>query len=305
MTEKNNDRTNKSRGHKNAQRFQVTEKALLMEFLIDQMPHKSRNNIKSLLGHKQIFVDGQPVSQFNHALLPGQEVEVGGIRVAHEQKFKEYTIVYEDPYVIVIDKAAGLLAMAPEKTKKISAYGLLKRHVERQNEKSGLFIVYGLDRETSGLMMFAKKAGVKDKLLEDLDGSKTERNYIAVVEGVVEQKEGTIESYLREDKAFRMHSSPDPKKGTRAVTRYTVIRNNAGYTFLNVTEDTHVKNQIRVHLQEMGHPIVGDRKYESASNPMKRIGLHSQQLTFSHPVSGRIIKLETKTPRSFLRMFQE
>lgn len=296
--------TNQSDG-RNKKRviFPVTESDLLMQFLIKQLPGKSRNNIKSLLGHKQVFVDGKSVTQFNHPLVPGQEVEIGGNRVAPEQKFKEYTIVYEDQHLIVIDKAAGLLSMATENEKRATAFSLLSRHVKKQDRDNKIFIVHRLDRETSGLMLFAKNEAIKDQLQNHWNETILERTYIAVVEGKVEQQEGTLTSYLSEDKVFRMHSSPNPSSGQKAITHYSVIRQNDSFSLLKVNLETGRKNQIRIHMQEMGHCIVGDKKYGAVTNPIKRLGLHAQQLSFIHPSSGKEMKFETKIPRAFMRVF--
>lgn len=283
--------------------FPVTENSILMEFLIKQLPGKSRNNIKSLLGHKQVFVEGKPVTQYNHQLVQGQEVEIGGNRVAPEQKFKEYTIVYEDQHLIVIDKAAGLLSMATENEKRTTAFSLLSRHVKKQDRDNKIFIVHRLDRETSGLMLFAKNEEVKKQLQELWNETILERTYIAIVEGRVEQQKGTFTSYLSEDKVYRMHSSSDPAKGQKAVTHYSVIKQNESYSLLKVNLETGRKNQIRIHMQEMGHSVAGDKKYGAVTNPVKRLGLHAQQLSFIHPASGKEMNFETKIPRAFMRVF--
>jgi 23S rRNA pseudouridine1911/1915/1917 synthase len=287
----------------NNQVFDVTEHTILMEFLIKQLPHKSRNNIKALLGYKQIFVDGRPVSQFNLPLAPGQKVELSGNRVAPEQKFKEYSILYEDQHLIVIDKAAGLLSMATENEKKATAYNLLSRHVKKQNRENKIFIVHRLDRETSGLMLFAKNEEIKERLQESWSDTILERTYIAVVEGVVKQPEGTLISYLWEDKNYTMHSTNVPGKGQKAITRFEVIRQNESYSLLKINLETGRKNQIRIHMQEMGHSIAGDKKYGAATSPLKRLGLHAQQLSFIHPETGKEMKFETKIPKAFMRIF--
>jgi 23S rRNA pseudouridine1911/1915/1917 synthase len=283
--------------------FHVPEKSLLMEFLMAQMPHKSRNNIKSLLSHKQVLVEGKPVSQFDHLVLPGQKVEISKNRISPEQKFREYNIVYEDQHIIVIDKMAGLLSMATENEKRATAYSLLSRHVKKQDKGNKIFIVHRLDRETSGLMLFAKSEAVKDKLQESWNDTIIERTYIAVVEGAVEKQEGTITSYLSEDKVFKMHSSPNPKSGKEAITHFSVLKKNNAYSLLKVNLETGRKNQIRIHMQEMGHNIVGDKKYGATTSPIKRLGLHAQQLSFIHPVTGEKMNFETKIPRVFMRLF--
>lgn len=283
--------------------FHVAEKSLLMEFLMAQMPHKSRNNVKSLLSHKQVLVDGKPVSQFDHPLLPGQKVEISNNRIAPEQKFREYTILYEDQHIIVIDKMAGLLSMATENEKRATAFSLLSRHVKKQDRSNKIFIVHRLDRETSGLMLFAKSEVVKNRLQETWNNTIIERTYLAVVEGPVEKQEGTISSYLSEDKVFKMHSSQNPVSGKKAVTHFSVLKKNNAYSLLKVNLETGRKNQIRIHMQEMGHCIVGDKKYGATTNPIRRLGLHAQQLSFIHPVTGEKMNFETNVPRVFLRLF--
>jgi 23S rRNA pseudouridine1911/1915/1917 synthase len=283
--------------------FHVSEKSGLMEFLMAQMPHKNRNNIKSLLSHKQVLVEGKPVSQFNHPLVPGQKVEISSNRISPEQKFREYNIVYEDQHIIVIDKMAGLLSMATDNEKRATAYSLLSRHVKKQDKGNKIFIVHRLDRETSGLMLFAKSEAVKDKLQETWNDTIIERTYIAVVEGAVEKQEGTITSYLSEDKVFKMHSSPKPGSGKEAVTHFSVLKKNNAYSLLKVNLETGRKNQIRIHMQEMGHNIVGDKKYGATTSPIKRLGLHAQQLSFIHPVTGEKMSFETKIPRVFMKLF--
>lgn len=303
MNPKYDNRDKSAGGNQKKVIFPVTGNILLMEFLIKQMPHKSRNNIKSLLGHKQVFIAGKPVTQFNHPLVPGQEVEIGGNRVAPEQKFKEYTIVYEDQYLIVIDKQAGLLSMATDNEKRATAYSLLSNHVKKQDKRNKIFIVHRLDRETSGLMLFAKSEEIKDKLQKLWNDTILERTYLAVVEGLVEKQEGTIISYLSEDKNYKMHSSSDPSSGQKAVTHYSVIRQNESFSLLKVNLETGRKNQIRIHLQEMGFPIAGDKKYGAVNNPIKRLGLHAQLISFIHPVSGEKMNFETKIPRAFMKVF--
>jgi 23S rRNA pseudouridine1911/1915/1917 synthase len=303
---RNYNNSNKSTGgNQKGVSFTVTENGLLMEFLIKHMPDKSRNNIKSLLGHKQVFVDGKPVTRFNNPLVPGQNVEISGNRVAPEKKFKEYSIVYEDQHLIVIDKAAGLLSMATENEKRATAFSLLSRHVKKQDRDNKIFIVHRLDRETSGLMLFAKNEEIKIQLQELWNETILKRTYIAVVEGRVEHQEGTITSFLSEDKVYKMHSSPDPSKGQKAITHYSVIRKNDNFSLLKVNLETGRKNQIRIHMQEMGHCVVGDKKYGAVSSPIKRLGLHAQQLSFIHPASSKEMHFESNIPRAFMRIFKD
>jgi 23S rRNA pseudouridine1911/1915/1917 synthase len=283
--------------------FQVAENALLMEFLMAQMPGKSRSKIKFLLGNKQVLVDGNVVSQFNHSLIPGQKIEISKERVELEKKSREYSIIYEDDELIVIEKQAGLLSISTAKEKRATAYSLLSNYVKKQNIDNKIFVVHRLDRETSGLMLFAKSQEVKYHLQELWNNTVIERNYIAVVEGAVEKPEGVITSYLVEGKTFKVHSSQDPKRGKKAITNYKVLKKKKDYTLLKVNLETGRKNQIRVHFQDIGHSIAGDKKYGAISNPLKRLGLHAQQLSFIHPLSGKKLFFETKVPSEFLRLF--
>lgn len=303
MIRKDFERNTKQVDKEKAIRFQVSENALLMEFLIQQMPHKSRNNIKSYLGKKQVLVDGKMVKQFNHPLSAGQIVEVTSTRMNPEQKFKEYNIVFEDDDIIVIDKQAGLLSIATKDEKRATAYSLLSNHVKKQDKANKIFIVHRLDRETSGLMLFAKSEAIKKSLQEDWNDTVLERTYIAVVEGIVEKPEGQILSYLVEDKVFRMHSSQNQTKGQKAITNFKVMKKGKALTMLKVNLETGRKNQIRVHMQEIGHSVIGDKKYGSTISPIKRLGLHAQQLSFIHPKSGEKLNFETKIPRVFMGLF--
>jgi len=284
--------------------LRVTEEALLMEFLIAQLPNKSRDNIKSLLRNKQVWVGDQIVSQFNHQLQKGQTVKVSGSRSRSEKKFTDFTIVFEDEYLIVTDKSAGLLSIATGSDKTHNAYRMLSDYVKTQDRKNKIFIVHRLDRETSGLMVFAKNEEVKKLLQENWNGEETQKSYVALVEGKVEKPEGTIVSYLFEDKVYRMHSSQDPKKGQKAITNYRMVESNANFSLLQVDIETGRKNQIRVHMQEMGHSIVGDKKYGAFSSPIRRLGLHAQKLRFVHPVTGEKLSFETKVPSVFLSLLK-
>lgn len=287
--------------------FSVSENAGLMEFLMAQMPGKSRNKIKLLLSRKQVLVDGLPISQFNHPLTSGQKVEINKGSLESYKSVKQardLSIVFEDAELIVIEKPAGLLSVGTDKEKRATAYSLLSNYVKEQNPDNKIFVVHRLDRETSGLMMFAKSEEVKYHLQELWANTVIERSYIAVVEGYVEKEEGVISSYLVEGKTFKMHSSQNPKSGKKATTNFKTLKRKRGYSLLKVNLETGRKNQIRVHMQDIGHSIVGDKKYGATTTPLKRLGLHAQQLSFSHPVSGKKIFFESKIPEVFLKLFK-
>lgn len=281
----------------------VTEKSGLMVFLMAQMPHKNRTNIKSLLRNKQVLVDGQVISQFDHPLNPGQTIEIRWNRIPPEKSFLQFTIVYEDHEIMVIEKQAGLLSVATDNEKRATLYSMLSDHVKKQDPSNKIFIVHRLDRETSGLMLFAKSEPVKHYLQETWNETVIERTYIALVEGMFEKKEGTIKSFLFEDNMFKVHSTLDPGKGQEAITHFEVIREKYPYTLLKVNLETGRKNQIRVHMDEIGHPVAGDKKYGAKTNPINRLGLHARQLSFIHPTTRKKMEFESNIPKSFLRLF--
>jgi 23S rRNA pseudouridine1911/1915/1917 synthase len=284
--------------------YKVTEDCELMKFLLQTFSHKSRNHIKSLLTHKSVYVDGKAVSQYNYLLKPGQEVEIKtGVQKKEERKFSGIEIIYEDKDLIVIYKPEGLLSMATEDEKKETAYSLLSQYVKSLDHKNKIFIVHRLDRETSGVMMFARSSNVQELLQEAWNMNVTERTYLAIVEGAVENDKGTISSYLRESKAFIVYSSEEPAKGSqKAITHYKVLQRTKAYSLVEVTLETGRKNQIRVHMQDIGHPVIGDKKYGSSVNPIKRLGLHAWVLAFTHPITKKELRFETEIPNAFQRI---
>lgn len=272
-----------------------------MQFLLQHMKHKSRDNIKSLLRNKQIYVNGQVVSQFNYVLHPGQQIVIRADRAIEGTVSRDFRIIYEDEFILVIDKQAGLLSIS-DGGGHATAYSLLSEYVKRQNPSNKIFIVHRLDRDTSGLMMFARSEEVQRILQRSWQTSIKERTYVAVVEGKVEMLAGTISSYLYESKALIMHSSQDPEKGELSVTHYKTLKSNPEFSLLELKLQTGKKNQIRVHMQDIGHSITGDKKYGASSNPVRRLCLHASVLAFQHPVTGKPLRFESKIPASFLRL---
>ena len=279
-----------------------SEEALL-KFLLQSLPDKSRNLIKSVLKNKQISVNGKPTTKFDFALHPGDSVKIKWDPQAVEEPFKGIKIIHEDDYLIVIQKQAGILSISTDDEKEYTAYSMLWDHVKSQQKSNKIFVVHRLDRDTSGVMLFARTFEVKRQLQERWLKTILERTYLAVVEGKVEKEEGTIESYLKETRSLMVYSSENPKSGQRSVTHYKVMNRNSGYTLMKVNLETGRKNQIRVHMKEIGHPIAGDRKYGAKTNPLKRLGLHAQVLSFTHPVTREEMRFETRIPFEFKKLF--
>jgi 23S rRNA pseudouridine1911/1915/1917 synthase len=283
--------------------FTVADGQELMKFLLASLPDKNRDNIKTLLRDNQVLVDGEPISQFNYHLRPGQQVVISRNKIAQKKTYRGISIIYEDNDIIVIDKHAGVLSVATDNKEKFTAYSILYDHVKRKNPDGKIFIVHRLDRETSGLMMFAKSPRIQKKLQENWNDIIRERVYVAAVEGIVNPPEGEISSYLRENNNMVVYSSKEGDDGKYAITNYITLKTNPTYSLLKMSLRTGRKNQIRVHLQDIGHPIVGDKKYGSKVNPISRLGLHALVLAFQHPVNGRELRFETSIPRKFSELF--
>lgn len=280
----------------------VSEPMPLMEFLLANLTDHKRTSVKEFLKHNQVAVNGSPVSQFNHKLKPGDQVKINFTREWRVFYHRRLKLVYEDDDIIVVNKGYGLLSMGTDKIKDGTAYSILREYVKWSDPRNKLFIVHRLDRDTSGLMMFAKNEEAKNTMQHNWNNMVLNRKYLAVVEGTPDQAEGVIKSYLAENAEHEVYSTPDPTLGQLAVTRYKTLANKNGYTMLEVELDTGRKNQIRVHMKEMGHPIAGDRRYGAKSSPIHRLALHAQTLRFAHPVTRKEMNFETPVPAGFTKM---
>lgn len=285
--------------------LEVTEHSELMKFLIGAIPSKSRNDIKSLLAHHQILVNNKVITQYNYPLEIGQQVVVNWTKVLMEKQPQGLNIIFEDPYIIVIEKQAGLLSIATPTQKEQTAYTILSEHVKKSDAKNKIFVLHRLDRDTSGVMMFAKSEKVQQLLQNAWKEVVFERSYVAVVEGLVTQEQGTITSWLTESKALIMYSSRTPNNGQKAVTHYKVLQKNKNYSLLEVKLETGRKNQIRVHMKDIGHSVIGDKKYGATKHPLGRLGLHARVLAFKHPITGEDVRYETDIPKEFLNLFNQ
>jgi len=283
--------------------LKVTEPSELLKFLFVEIPSKSRSEVKSLLAHRQILVDNEVITQYNHPLKVGQEVVVNWTKVLVEKQPQGLKIVFEDSDIIIIEKQAGLLSIATATEKEQTAYSILSEHVKKRDPKNKIFVLHRLDRETSGVMMFAKNEKVQKLLQNAWKETVLERIYVVVVEGSVTKEQGTITSWLTESKTFKVYSSRTPNDGQKAVTHYKVLKKNNHYSLLEVKLETGRKNQIRVHMQDIGHSVIGDKKYGATKQPIGRLGLHAQVLAFRHPITGEEIRYETDIPKEFINLF--
>lgn len=277
----------------------VTEDAPLMEFLEKKLSGYSRNTIKALIKHRQLLLDGHTVlTRHNYPLKKGDVVDVlsSAQSVASGLNHPKLSIIYEDEHIIVVEKKEGLLSVKTPNTPEESATHLLNQYLRPQGRDHYIYVVHRLDRETSGVMMFAKSKEVQQTLRDNWKKYVTERSYVAIVDGVIEQKKGRIESYLTEDIKKVMHSSPVDNGGQLAITNYTVIGTNGRESLVRLNLETGRKNQIRVQLQSIEHPVAGDVKYGSRNSRYGRLCLHAETLRFKHPVTGKPMAFSVPVP---------
>lgn len=283
--------------------FKVDKDNELMKFLMEKMPQNSRNNIKSLLTQRRVMVDDVIVSQYNAPLKEGQIVSITKTKIT-KHKLEGVSIVYEDNDILVVEKERGILSVATQNEREKTAYNILKNYLKEKNPKDKIFVIHRLDRDTSGVMIFAKSEKAQDILQTTWNDSVKERTYVALVEGNVKKDSDTIISYLAENKAMITYSTANEEEGKKAVSHYKVLKRNKNYSLLEVNIETGRKNQIRVHMQDLGHSVVGDKKYGSTKNPIKRLGLHAHTIVFKHPITKEVLSFTSKIPEAFLSLFK-
>ena len=257
-----------------------------------------------MLSQGRVRINGKACAIASHPIQKGDVIEIGP-RTTLEKLAGGLDIVYEDGDIILVHKPEGLLTVATLDERERTAFAYLREHLRRKKSRQKLFIVHRLDKLASGVLVFAKSEKVKLLLQGVFSRHDIERKYWAIVEGVVSRDRGTIESRLAEDKSFRMHSTENKNRGKPAITHYRVLRRLHNLTVLEITLETGRKNQIRAHLSEIGHPIVGDRAYGSTQNPLGRLGLHAFHLGFVHPTRGTPLSFDTEPPPEFRRYIPE
>ncbi len=300
MMKKDNNRTSHSKS--NPLKFNVTEPSQLMEFLMKKFDGISRNKVKRMLANETVSVDGQKTTKYDFDLAPGMVVEIGKPNARERFRSPWLNIVYEDKYLLVIDKKEGLLTNSPTKEKD-TAQGILNNYFISTQQRCRAHTIHRLDRDTSGLMLFAKSKEVALMFEEDWKNTVYDRRYVAVLCGEMEKAEGKVESWLKDNKAFVTYSSPTDNGGKFAQTYYRTLMTHKGYSLVELTLETGRKNQIRVHMADLGHPVVGDPKYGNGDNSLGRLCLHAYKLCFHHPIKKTDMEFETPFPKVFARPF--
>jgi 23S rRNA pseudouridine1911/1915/1917 synthase len=281
----------------------VREETTLMEFLLKELSGISRNRAKDILVGHGITVDRRNTTRFDEPLHPGQVVRVSKHKRSNMLLNKYVKIVYEDKDLIVIEKNEGILSM-PATAKQYSAKQVLDEYFQKRHFKCTAHTVHRLDRETSGLMMYAKNREIAQILEDNWHDIVFDRRYVAVVSGQMEREGGTIESWLKDNKAYITYSSPeDPGGGKYSITHYHTLKTTPRCSLVELKLETGRKNQIRVHMQDIGHPVLGDRKYGDGNDPIGRLCLHAYRLDFYHPRTGEVMNFETPFPREFMKFF--
>lgn len=283
--------------------FKIETSCTLLAFLFDAITDKSKTTIKSYLYNRQISVNDVVNTKFDTALKPGDVVVLSFGRQKESFRHPLLKLVYEDDYIVVVNKSYGLLSIATDKERERTAYKIVSDYLKKNDPNSLIFVVHRLDRETSGLMLFSKSEEVQEKLQKNWNDNVLERKYYAVVEGIIEQQDGIIESYLTQSgKSLKVYATTK-EEGRLARTAFKVLKTNQENTLLELELETGRKNQIRSHLEYVGFPIIGDKKYGAKTNPIGRVALHAGSIIFSHPTEGRTMSFETPIPGSFTSMF--
>ena len=282
------------------QTFIVDKEISLLDAIFIFKKELSKKSIKNYIKNKMVMVNDNVITNCSYMLNSGDCIEI-----CYEKRVipkYDLDILYEDEYLIAINKPCGLLSISNDKEKDITAYRMVSDYVKSSNKKNYIFVVHRLDQDTSGVLMFCKNEKIRDRLQENWNTVVKKRGYIAIVDGKLSDN-GTIRSFLMEDKRQFVYSSKNGY-GKEAITHYEVIRNNNNYSMLQVFIDTGRRNQIRVHLSEKGYPIVGDKKYRCKTNPVKRLCLHANILEFVHPVSKKIVCVKCDVPSEFKKLVE-
>lgn len=282
----------------------IGEPAGLLEFLLLKLTDKSRNNVKSLLTRKAVTVDGKTTTHYDYALKKGQTVRILTPDLMGQKQIRGLKILFEDDELIAVDKPAGLLSVSTDNEKEKTAYRLMTEYVRINNPKNRVFVVHRLDRDTSGVLIASKNENLKLALQENWNGLVKTRGYTAIVEGTPQEKSGTVRSWIKETKTHLVYSSGRSGDGLEAITHYEVVCESKDYSLLKITIDTGRKNQIRVHMNDLGFPVAGDKKYGAKTDPIKRLCLHADTIEFIHPLTGKLMEFKSALPKSFLPLIK-
>ncbi len=287
----------------NYKHFTVKEAAGLLDFLLQNMG-ESRSKVKATLQGRGVKVNGKTTTQFDQQLQPGMKVAVSKSKRAQcTLKSRYVKVVYEDRWLVVVEKNVGILSMAAGHSS-LNVKAVLDDYFDKSRQKCRAHVVHRLDRDTSGLMVYAKDIDTEQTLEHNWHDIVYDRRYVAVVSGEMEEEGGTVENWLKDNKAYITYSSPVDNGGKYAVTHYHVLDRTTEHTLVEFKLETGRKNQIRVHTADLGHPVCGDIKYGNGDDPLHRLCLHAYKLCFWHPVTRQRMEFETPIPSQFRHLFK-
>lgn len=288
-----------------ANNFVVREPDQLLDFLMKAHDGISRNKAKAILAGSGVTVNGKIQTRHDYALKPGMKVAVSRHKPPQQLNNKFVKIIYEDAFIVVVEKNVGILSMAANHHA-FSVKSVLDEYFRRSKQACTAHVVHRLDRDTSGLLVYAKTIQAEQTLEHNWHDIVTDRRYMALVAGRMEQPRGTVQSWLKDNRNYVTQSfDHDPGGGKWAVTHYRTLRTDGRHSLVELKLETGRKNQIRVHLQQLGHPVSGDIKYGLAGdNPVGRLTLHAFRLNFFHPVTGEPLRFETPVPKLFLKALE-
>lgn len=283
--------------------YTVNEQALLLEWLLEHIG-QTRSKVKATLQGQGVKVNGKTITQFDYPLQPGMKVAVSNTK-KNQKGFKSryVKIVYEDRWLIVVEKTVGILSMAAGHSS-LNVKSVLDDYFKMSRQHCTAHVVHRLDRDTSGLMVYAKDVETEQILEHNWHDIVYDRRYVAVVSGEMVDDEGTIANWLKDNKAYVTYSSSVDNGGKYAVTHFHVLDRTTEHSLVEFKLETGRKNQIRVHSADMGHPVCGDTKYGNGDDPLHRLCLHAWLLCFTHPVTGQPMEFETPIPVMFRKLFK-
>jgi len=278
--------------------MKVKKTSELLTFLLENY-ELTNKKIKNNLKNGFIFVNNNKIKQYNYLLKPNDIVSIN-----KENSVKNnLSIIYEDSDIIVVNKPYGLLTIATIKEKEKTLYKEVSDYIKKKNKNNNIFIIHRLDQDTSGVIMFAKNEKIKNMYQDNWNDLVKKREYIAIVSGILDKKEDTIVTYLNENKAGNVYATTK-NDGKEAITKYRVLKENSKYSMLEVSILTGRKNQIRVHLSDINHPVLGDRKYNGEISPIKRLCLHANKLEIINPITKKLDKYEVRIPNNFMSVIR-
>ena len=282
--------------------YVVDNEQPLLAWLLEHL-HASKTKVKATLQGHGIKVNGKVVTQFDFPLKPGMKVSVSQTKRNNQFKSRFIKIVYEDRWLVVVEKNPGILSMAAGH-RSLNVKSVLDDYFKKTGQKCRAHVVHRLDRDTSGLMVYAKDIETEQIFEHNWHEIVYDRRYVAVVSGEVVENEGTISNWLKDNSAYVTYSSPVDNGGKFAVTHYRVLDRTTEHSLVEFKLETGRKNQIRVHSADMGHPVCGDPKYGNGDDPIHRLCLHAFMLCFWHPVTNERMDFETLIPTQFRQIFK-